>query len=164
MAKSYLMSRKWALTDRFAITDEAGTPQFEVQGRFAFSKKLSIRDAVGAEVAVITGHALSTRYEILVGGQSTTVRPRGFLGRRFEIDSAAGRLEARGNFSGRQYSIARDGVQVAAVSQLRTVRERFAVEVADGQDPVLMLSVVLVIETIRAQRRQAAAAGASAGG
>jgi len=38
MGKSYLMSRKWALTDRFAITDESATPEFEVQGRFALSK------------------------------------------------------------------------------------------------------------------------------
>jgi hypothetical protein len=41
---------------------------------------------------------------------------------------------------------------------LRTVRERFAVEVSESEDPVLMLAVVLVIETIRADRRTAAAA------
>jgi uncharacterized protein YxjI len=164
MAKSYLMSRKWALTDRFAITDDAGTPQFEVQGRFAFAKKLSIRDAVGMEVAVITRQAFSRTYEILVGGQRASVTPRGFFGRRFEIVSAAGQMEATGNFSGRQYSVTRSGVQVAAVSQLRTLRERFAVEVSDGEDPVLLLSVVLVIETIRDDRRRAAAAGAGAAG
>jgi uncharacterized protein YxjI len=72
-------------------------------------------------------------------------------------------MEARGNFSGRQYSITSSGVQVAAVTQLRTFRERFAVEVAEGQDAVLMLAVVLVIETIRDdRRRQAGAAGAPA--
>jgi uncharacterized protein YxjI len=162
MPKSYLMSRKWALTDRFAITDESGMPQFEVQGRFAFSKRLSIRDSAGAEVAVISRPGLLTRYEILVGSQLATVRPRGFLGQRFEIDSAAGRLEARGNFSGRQYSVTRGGVQAAAVTQLRTLRERFAVEITDGEDPVLMLAVVLVIEIIRDDRRRSAAAGASA--
>lgn len=47
---------------------------------------------------------------------------------------------------------------VATVSQHRALRERFAVEVADGEDAVLMLAVVLVIETIRARRRQGAAA------
>jgi uncharacterized protein YxjI len=161
MPKSYLMSRKWALTDRFAITDESGMPQFEVQGRFAFSKRLSIRDSAGAEVALISRPGLLTRYEILVGSQLATVRPRGFLGQRFEIDSAAGRLEARGNFSGRQYSVTRGGMQAAAVTQLRTLRERFAVEITDGEDPVLMLAVVLVIEIIRDDRRRSTAAGAS---
>jgi uncharacterized protein YxjI len=164
MATSYLMSRKWALTDRFAITDDAGTPHFEVQGRFALTKKLSISDAAGAEVAVITRQPFARTYQILVGGQSVTVSPRGFFGRRFEIASATGQMEASGNFSGWQYSVTRAGVQVAAVSQLRTFREKFAIEVADGEDAVLLLSVVLVIETIRDdRRRQAGAAGAAAG-
>jgi uncharacterized protein YxjI len=150
------MSRKWSLTDRFAIADESGTPRFEVQGKAAFSKKLSVRDRAGAEVAVISGRRFSRRYEILVSGQLTTVRPRGFLGRRFEIDSASDHLETRGNFSGRQYAVTRDGVTAVAVSQLRTLRERFAVEITDGEDPVLMLAVVLVIETIRDDRRRSA--------
>lgn len=164
------MSRKWALSDRFTITDSDGIPQFEVQGRFAFTKKLSVRDSAGAEVAVISRHGLPARYEIVSGGRVSTVRPRGLFGQRFEIGSAAGLLEARGNFSGRQYSVSRAGVQVAAVVQLRTLRERFAIEVTEGEDPVLMLAVVLVIETIRDDRRRragaasAGAASASAGG
>jgi len=48
---------------------------------------------------------------------------------------------------------------VATVSQQRSLRERFAVEVADGEDTALMLAVVLVIETIRDQRRQSATLG-----
>lgn len=96
------------------------------------------------------------RYQILAGGQETTVRPRGFFGRRFEIDSPAGPMEARGNFSGRQYAITRGGMLAAGVTQLRTFREQFAVEVADGEDALLMLAVVLVIEIIRDDRRRSA--------
>jgi uncharacterized protein YxjI len=156
----YLMSRKWSLTDRFTIAGEAGAPQFEVQGRFGLTQRLSVRDAAGAEVAVISQHgAFSSRYEIQAGGGLTTVRPRGVFGARFEINSPAGKMEARGNFSGRNYAVARGGTTVAAVSQQRTLRQRFAIEVADGEDPVLMLAVVLVIETIRAARQSAAASG-----
>ena len=50
------------------------------------------------------------RYQILAGGQETTVSARGFLGRSYDIDSSGGLLQARGDFSGRQYSITRDGV------------------------------------------------------
>jgi hypothetical protein len=56
-------------------------------------------------------------------------------------------------------SVTRNGSPAAAVTQLRTFRERFAVEVSEPEDPVLMLAVVLVIETIRTDRRTAAAAG-----
>jgi uncharacterized protein YxjI len=156
MNSAYLISRKWALTSRFVIADDTGAAQFEVQGRFALSRKLTVSDMTGTEVAVISRRGLAMRYEIMAGGQLTTVRPRGFFGRRFEIDSPAGPMEARGNFSGRQYAINRGGVLAAGVSQLRSFREQFAVDVAEGEDPVLMLAVVLVIETIRAERRRSA--------
>ena len=162
MGTNYLISRKWALSDRFAITDDTGVPQFDVHGRFAFSRKLSLRDSAGTEVAVIIRRGWPMRYEVLAGGQLTTVRPRGFLGKRFEIDSPAGVLEARGNFSGRQYSVTRGGAPVVAVTQLRTFREQFSAEVCDGEDALLMLAVVLAIETIREDRRRSAATAASA--
>jgi uncharacterized protein YxjI len=153
MGTQYLISRNWALTSRFAITDQTGMQQFEVQGG-AFARKLSIRDTLGTEVAVISRRGLAMRYQILAGGEQTTVYPRGFLGRRFEVDSPAGPMEARGNFSGRQYAITREGVIAATVGQLRTFREQFAVEVAEGHDALLMLAVVLVIETVRDNRRR----------
>lgn len=84
------------------------------------------------------------------------MNPRGFFGRRFEIDSPAGLMEASGNFSGRQYAITSGGMPAAAVTQLRMFREQFSVEVADGQDAVLMLALVLTIETIRQDRRRSA--------
>jgi len=164
MAANYLISRKWSLANRFTITDGAGVEQFSVEGPLAFSGRLAIRDSSGVELAVITRRGFVARYEILARGQLTTVRARGVFGQRFEIDSAAaGQLEARGNFSGRQYVVTRGGSPAAAVNQLRTFREQFAIEVSETEDPVLMLAVVLVIETIRDDRRRsAAAAGAAA--
>jgi uncharacterized protein YxjI len=159
VAKNYLLSRKWALTDQFAITDETGAPQFEVQGRLRFSRTLTIRDIAGREAAVLSKGPWSRGFEISAGGHRATVRPRGFLGQHFEIESGGDHLEARGNFSGRQYVVARAGVPVAAISQQRSLRERFAVQVEDGEDPVLQLAVVLAIETIRADRRRAGMAG-----
>jgi uncharacterized protein YxjI len=156
MSSQYLLSRKWSLTSRFTITDAFGVPRFEVQGKSMLNRKLSLYDTMGTEIAVISRQGLGQRYQILAGGQATTVRPRGFLGRRFEIDSPGGALEASGNFSGRQYAITRGGMPAAAVSQLRTLREQFTVEISDGEDDALMLAVVLVIETIRDERRQSA--------
>jgi uncharacterized protein YxjI len=122
------------------------------------TRRLSVRDTTGAEVAVITRRGLGYRYEIVAGGQLTNVRPRGVFGQRFEIDSAAGRLAARGNFSGRQYVITRGDNHAAAVKQLRTFRSQFAVEVSETEDPVLMLALALVIQAVRDDRRRRAAA------
>jgi hypothetical protein len=51
---------------------------------------------------------------------------------------------------------------VATVSQEISLRERFTVEVGDGENPVLMLAVILVIEAIRNARGSGAAAAGSA--
>jgi uncharacterized protein YxjI len=53
MATNYLITRKRSLGAGLSITDETGTPRFEVQGRFGFSKNLTMRDAAGAPVAVV---------------------------------------------------------------------------------------------------------------
>ena len=148
------MFARGALTDLLAITDNTGMPQFEVQvdktpavAEHAFSKKMSVRDTAGAEVAAISRLGLLEWHEIVAGGQRTIVRPRGFLRQYFEIDSPAGRLEARGKDLG---SVTRGGVPAAQVTQLGKLSEwRFAIEVTDGEDSVLMLAVVLVIEAIR---------------
>ena len=115
MNSNYLISRKWALTSRIAVTDETGTPQFEVRGRFALSRTLSMCDATGAEVAVISRRGLGRRYGILAGGQETTVAARGFFGRRYDIDSPGGPLQAQGNFSGSPCSHLRSADGSAAV-------------------------------------------------
>ena len=154
MPRNYLISRQLSFTDRFAITDETGAPQFTVQGRFSFSPQLSVRDPMGAEVATIRKPGFSRRYEVVADGQPATVRPAGMFGRRYEIDSAEGHLSAAGNFSGRQYAISRGATPAATVVQRRGLRERFAVEVQDQENPVLMLALILVIETIRDRRRK----------
>ena len=65
MGSHYLISRKWALTSRFTITDDSGAPQFEVQGRPALTSKLSVCDTTGTEVAFISRKGLSRCYQIL---------------------------------------------------------------------------------------------------
>jgi len=43
------------------------------------------------------------------------------------------------------------------VRQERSLRPRFTVEVADGEDPLLMLAVILVIEKVRSDRQRSSA-------
>jgi uncharacterized protein YxjI len=157
VGQNYLISRKQAFGSLFAIADDAGIPQFEVNGSgVAFSGKLSVCDIAGAEVAVISSPGLGMRHHILTAGREITVSPRGFFGCRFEIDSPAGLLRARGNFSGRQYSITRGGIPVAEVRRLRTLRVQFAVELTGGEDALPLLAVVLAIELIRGERQRLA--------
>jgi uncharacterized protein YxjI len=154
VSNDYLISRQWALTSKFEITDEAGVPRYEVQSEFSLTRKMVIRDESGRDRALIARHGLGARHEITADGKLTTVRPRGFLRSWYEIDSEAmGRLEAHGNISGRLYDVTRADAVVAAVRQVRSLREKYEVDIADGGDPVVLLAAILVIELIRGDRR-----------
>jgi uncharacterized protein YxjI len=158
VTNTYLISRQWALTSKFEITDCAGVPRYEVQNDFSLTRKLVIRDESGRERALIARRGMGARHQITADGKLTTVRPRGFFGAWYEIDSeAGGRLEAHGNFSGRLFDVTRGDTVVAAVRRVRSLREKYEVEIAEGGDPVVLLAAILVIELIRRDRRRAAA-------
>ena len=61
--------------------------------------------------------------------------------------------------SGRSYEVSRGTATVASVRHERSLRGGVAVDIGDGEDAVLMLAAVLVLEWIREQRREQAAAG-----
>jgi uncharacterized protein YxjI len=157
VTNAYLISGRWALASKFEITDEAGVPRYEVQSEISLTRKLVIRDASGRERALIVRRGLGARHEITADGNLTTVRPRGFLRAWYEIDSEAmGCLEAHGNISGRRYDVTRGDTVVAAVRQMRSLREMYEVEIGEEGDPVVLLAAILVIELIRSDRRRAA--------
>ena len=82
----YLMSSKWALTERFEITDQMGTPVFEVHGDFGLHKEITFRTPSGQEPAKLKKHVLTNKYEVIVGGQHVTeVHHTGVFGEHFEI-------------------------------------------------------------------------------
>lgn len=148
MSTTYVMQPQ--RHSRGPITDGSGMQRFEVQDSGVLSRKLSIRDASGTEVAVSSRRTFGEKYDLLAGGQRITMRPRGFNWHKLEITSAAGRLEVAGDYRAGPFSITRGGMPVAAV----TFGKQFVVEVTDGEDPVLMLGVALTIANILDDRRE----------
>ena len=150
----YLMSSKWALTERFTITDQAGAPAFEVHGNFGLVKQVSFRDRSGQEVALLKKHLMTNRYEIIVGGQhAAEVRHTGIFGEHYAIDTSQGRIDAKGNFSGWHYTLSRGGGVVATVARELSFKEKFTVDIAPGEDEVFILATVLAIDNIHDERR-----------
>jgi uncharacterized protein YxjI len=156
----YIMSSKWALTERFSITNQAGAPVFEVRGNFGLVKQLSFQDQSGQELALLKKHLMTNRYEISVGGQyAADVRHTGIFGEHYEIDSSQGQISAKGNFTGWHYTLSRGGAVIATVDRELALKERFTVDVADGEDDVLILATVLAIDNIHDERREQAHRG-----
>jgi uncharacterized protein YxjI len=147
------MASKWSLMERFEITDAYGAPQFEARGHLG--RKITLHDASGREVADIRKHLVTDTHEVYVDGrEAAKVRHAGIIGDHYDIESSFGRLTARGHFDGGDYNISQNGAPVASMVRKFSLREKFAVDIADGQNDVLLLAVVLAIEAIHEERRQ----------
>ena len=159
----YVMASRWSLMERFEITDAAGAPQFEARGHLG--SRISLHDRDGQEVADIRKHLLTDTHEVYVGGQrAAQVRHAGIFGDKYDIESAFGYLTARGRFDGGDYTITRDGTPVARMVRKFSLREKFAIDVADGENQAFLLALVLAIEAIHDERRQQRGSGLAAGG
>lgn len=144
--------------ERFTIDDDAGTPQFEVRKIYGLDgNSLSLRDLEGKELAAIRPRTRPTRFEIATGiDQPITVQHQGWFGRRYSIDTPAGEMTATvGDFSRQSYELISYRIAKAAVSRKSIRQQNLTIDVADYVDAVSLIAVVLAIETLRDDRRQA---------
>jgi uncharacterized protein YxjI len=153
----YLMKQKlFCWGDDFRIQNEAGEDVFFVDGRaFSIGDKLSFQDMAGNELAFIRQKLLSwgPTYEIQRDGQLAAVVKKElftFFRCRFMIDvPGPDDLEAEGNFLDMEYTFSRGGTTVAEVSKRWfAFTDTYGVDVADDQDPVLILASTVVIDMV----------------
>jgi uncharacterized protein YxjI len=136
------------------ITDGAGQPVLHVDGKvLSLHSRLILRDPAGREVGQVHRKlaALRPAYVITVGGEDVAeVRKHLFtaFGERFTIDvPGAGDMEISGDLLGHEFTIDRDGRTVATISKRwLTVTASYAVQVAPGEDDVLILASVLALD------------------
>ena len=151
----YVMTQKWlAFGDDFTIKDELGQDRFFVDGKaFALGDKLSFQDMNGNELVRIEQKLLSfgKTYVVLKSGNEVArVKKQKFTFFRdvFDVeDAAAGDLDATGDFFDREYQFTRDGRTIATVSKrFFSWTDSYGVEVAEGEDDVLILACAVVID------------------
>ena len=144
------------------ITDESGRLVLRVDGKvFSPRGALILHDATGAEVGKVQRKLIALRptYEIEIGGhEAATVRKHFFtpFGERFTIDIPGPHdLEMRGNFLDHDFTIQRDGTTVATVSKAWfSPRDVYGVEIADGENPLLILASVLALDLALDRERE----------
>lgn len=148
----YLVAGGWLSVNSFAVVDAAGAPRFEADGNLDITEKLSFRDPSGALRAVLQRGAAGSRYEISVDRRAVaTVRRRGVLRERYEVAAEEGTITARSNLGG-DYPLRRGGRVVAAVIREPARPGRIAIDVAAGQDGLLLLVSALAIESMQHER------------
>jgi len=151
----YLMKQAlFAFGDDFYIKDENGRDVFFVDGKaISFGNQLSFQDLNGNELVYIKQRLLSwgPTYEIYVDGELNAVVSKElftFFNCKFTVDvPGPDDLEAEGDFLDHEYVFTRDGNAVAAVSkQWFSWSDSYGVEVAEGENDILILASTVVID------------------
>jgi uncharacterized protein YxjI len=128
-----------------------------VDGRaFSFGDKLAFKDMAGNELAFIRQKLLAwgPTYEISRGGQPAAVVKKElftFFRCRFTVDQPGpDDLEAQGSFTDMEYTLTRPSRgPVAQVSKRWfSMTDAYGVDVAQGEDDVLILASAVVIDLI----------------
>jgi uncharacterized protein YxjI len=149
-----IRERMFRMGEDSDITDEAGQPVLHVDGKvMSLHNRLVLQDPSGREAGQVHRKlaALRPTYEITIGGKDVAeVRKQLFtpFGERFTIHvHGAGDMEINGDLLGHEFTIERDGQTVAAISKRwLTMTTSYAVDVAPGQDDVLILASVLALD------------------
>ncbi len=157
-----IRERFFRLGEDSDITDESGQPVLHVDGKvLTLRDTLVLRDPAGDEVARVQRKLIALRptYEISVGGQEVAeVRKHFFtpFGDRFTIDiPGPDDLELAGNLFDHEFTIRRGNQTVATVSKRWfTLRDTYGVDIAPGEDEVLILASVLALDLAEDRERE----------
>ena len=153
----YVMKQKlFAFGDDFTIRDAGGREVFFVDGKaFSLGDQLAFKDLAGNELAFIRQKLLSwgPTYEIHRNGAlAAVVKKEVFtlFRAKFTVDvPGPDDLEAGGDFMDHEYTFTRGGRTAAAVSkQWFTLSDTYGVDVAEGEDDVLILASTVVIDMV----------------
>jgi uncharacterized protein YxjI len=153
----YVMKQKlFCWGDDFTIKTEDGQDAFFVDGKaFSIGDKLSFQDLQGKELAFIRQRLLAwgPTYEIYREGELCAVVKKQLFTLfrcRFTVDvPGPDDLEAEGSFLDMEYTFTRHGAVVATVSKRWVAwADTYGVDIADGEDDVLILASTVVIDMI----------------
>jgi uncharacterized protein YxjI len=151
----YVMKQKlFAFGDDFTIQDESGRDAYFVDGKaLSIGDKLSFQDMKGNELAFIKQKlfAWGKRYEIYRSGSLAAVVKKELFTLfkcHFTVDvPGPDDLEATGDFLDHEYQFTRGDRAVASVSkQWFSLRDTYGIDVAEGEDPVLVLASAVVVD------------------
>lgn len=149
-----IREKLFRLGDDAVIMNEAGDKIFEVDGKIlSLRHRLIVRDLRGAEVASVYRRLIALRptYEITRDGKElATVRKHlvsPFVD-RFTVDiPGPDDLHVTGSIFEHEFTIKKADQVVATVSKRWfAVRDTYGVDIAPGQDDILILACVLALD------------------
>jgi uncharacterized protein YxjI len=161
-AGAYRMREKMlSIGDDFWIENGAGQKTFKVNGKaMRIRDTLVFEDPSGRELLKIQERKLSVRDKMAIqrdGDTVATVKKALItpLRERFKVELArGGEYDVKGNIVDHEYKFERDGREVANVSKRWfRVRDTYGVEIAPGEDDILVLAATVAIDQMTHDHR-----------
>jgi uncharacterized protein YxjI len=149
-----MREKVFAIGDDFWIENEDGDKAFKVNGKaMRIRQTFILEDPDGNELLEIQERKLRLHGTMAIerdGDTVATVRKALIspLRDRFEVElEAGGELKAHGHVLDHEFEVERDGDEIAHVSKRWfRMRDTYGIEIADGEDDVLLLAVAVAIE------------------
>jgi uncharacterized protein YxjI len=157
--KFHIKERAWSLREEFIVRDQGGQPVFKIRGKFFHvGDNLQLIDlSTHEEVAHIKQKllAVTPHYEIYRNGAHWAGLHEKVLhlfGERFKIKLENGEIyHINGNIWNWDFSVSNErGDLLAQISKrISLFRDSYGVDIAQGVDVPLMISLAICIEMIR---------------
>ena len=163
--KLYMKQKVFSWGDKFTIKDEYGADKYYVEGQvFSLGKKLRVYDLVGAEVAYIEQQIFTfmPKFFVYINGVKVAeiVKEFSFLRPRYSIAGLGWEIE--GSFMAHDYWISQNGNEIVRISkEWMTWGDSYLIDIADKDDEIVALAVVLAIDCVLAAASAAASASSS---
>ena len=148
-----MRERLFDLGEDYSIKDETGEAAYWVDGQVLTLKKtFLLKDPSGRVLARIREPLFALRETVVIereNGPTATVRRAllSLLRPRYHVELADGDLEIAGDLLGHEYTIRRDGQEIARISRRWfSLRDSYGVEVAPGEDAPLLLAIAVALE------------------
>lgn len=160
MSQLYIKQKVFSLKDRYAVTDAMQTPKYAVTGSlFKIPKEFVISDMAGQEVGKVTKRMFQflPKFTVSLGGRdvATITKRLSFFRPKYDIDAFG--LTIQGNFWDMNFSVWRNGQQVAQVDQQwLSWGDTYAIDVADESLELLIVSLTVAIDYVKSEEQAAA--------
>ena len=155
--KLYIKQRVFSWKDKFSVFDENENLKYFAESElFTFGKKIHLYEECGKEVSFIseTITLFMPRFSIICDGTEVAevVREFTFFRPKYRIDRLGWQLEGE-VFDHNYWLTDEKGDIVTTVSKAWfTWGDTYEIDIADDVDPVIALSVVLIIDAVLANR------------
>lgn len=152
-----MRQRLMSIGDDYWIEDDRGERAFKVDGKaMRLRETFVLEDAGGGELAKIQERKLHIKDSMEIedpGGQRIALVKKALvspLRERFKVEVPDGAdLEVHGNIVDHEYTFERDGDEVGKVSKKWfRAADTYGVEVATGENPVLVLAATVAIDSM----------------